>query len=470
VRVAVPSSHRSLEGLLATAENPVVLLRNSQTGANVFPGVPPEFTNWRDEQRAWQTTCVLFDQSFHMNDLAVEGPDALELLSHLAVNSFDGFGVDRAKHFVPCNPDGYVIGDVILFALGDDRFNLVGRAPALNWILYHAETGGYDVTVELDVRTALRTDGRRRSYRFQVQGPNAMQVIEKALGGPAPELKFFHTTTVTIAGRPVGALRHGMVGQPGWELFGPWDEGEAVREALVTAGEELGLQQAGGRAYSSNTLESGWIPSPLPSVYSGGSMREYREWLPATGYEGSASIGGSFVSDDIEDYYFTPWELGYGSYVKFDHDFIGREALEEKADDDHRQKVTLALDDEDVTRTIGTMFQEGERAKFMDWPSAVYSMHQYDQVTVDGETVGVSTWIGYSSNEGKMLTLAVLDAGHAEPGTSVTLVWGEEDGGTAKPTVEPHVQVEIGAVVSPVPYVEAVRKSYAPDSWRATHA
>ena len=135
-----------------------------------------------------------------MNDLAVEGPDALKLLSHLAVNSFDGFDADRAKHFVPCSPDGYVIGDVILFALGETSASTSSAGlPALNWIIYHAETGGYDVTVELDLRTALRTDGRRRSYRFQVQGPNAMQVIEKALGGPPPELEFFHTTTVTIA-------------------------------------------------------------------------------------------------------------------------------------------------------------------------------------------------------------------------------------------------------------------------------
>jgi glycine cleavage system aminomethyltransferase T len=462
-------SSRSLEDLLATAGNPVELLRNAQAGPNVYPGVPAEFTNWRDEQRAWQEACVLFNLSYHMNDLAVEGPDALALLSDLAVNSFDGYTGDRAKHFVPCSPDGYVIGDVILFALGEDRFDLVGRAPALNWIVYHAETGRYDVEVELDLRSALRTDGRRRSFRFQVQGPTAMQVIENALGGAPPELEFFHTTTVTIAGRTARALRHGMVGQPGWEIFGPWDDGEAVRDALVTAGEEFGLRQAGGRAYSSNTLESGWIPSPLPAVYSGGSTKPYREWLPATGYEGSASIGGSFVSEDIEDYYFTPWDLGYGSYVVFDHDFVGREALERMADGNHRRKVTLALDDEDVARTIGTMFQDGDRAKFMDWPSAVYSMHQYDRVTVDGETVGVSTWIGYSSNEGKMLTLAVLDAEHAEPGTEVTLVWGEEGGGTAKPTVEPHVQVEIGAVVSPVPYVEAVRRSYAPGGWRASH-
>jgi syringate O-demethylase len=322
------------------------------------------------------------------------------------------------------------------------------------------------VEVDLDLRTALRADGRRRSYRFQLQGPTAMQIIEKALGQSAPELKFFHTTRVTIAGRTTSALRHGMVGQPGWELFGPWDDAEAVHEALVEAGEEFGLRLAGGRAYSSNTLESGWIPSPLPAVYSGDQLRAYREWLPATGYEGSASIGGSYVSDRIDDYYFTPWDLGYGSYVKFDHEFIGREALERIAEAEHRQKVTLALDDDDVTRTIGTMFQTSDRAKFMDWPSAVYAMHQYDRVTVDGETVGVSTWIGYSANEGKMLTLAVLDADHAEPGTEVTFVWGEDDGGTAKPTVEPHVQTELRAVVSPVPYVEAVRTSYAPGTWR----
>jgi glycine cleavage system aminomethyltransferase T len=452
---------RSLEDLLGTVESPVELLRNSQAGPNVYPGVPAEYTNWRDEQLAWQTTCVLFNQSYHMADLAVSGPGAEKLLSGLAVNSFEGFTVDRAKHFVPCTPDGYVIGDVILFHLAENSFNLVGRAPALNWITYHAETGGYDVKVELDQRWALRTDGRRKSYRFQVQGPSAMAVIERALGASPPELKFFNLTTVAIAGRPVQALRHGMVGQPGWELFGPWEDEPAVHEALLAAGEELGMRQVGGRAYSSNTLESGWIPSPLPAVYSGESLKAYREWLPAAGYEGSASIGGSFTSAAIQDYYFTPWDLGYGSYVKFDHDFVGREALEELAGGEHRQKVTLALDDDDVTSTIGTMFgPAGERAKFMDWPSAVYAMHPFDRVTADGETVGVSTWIGYSANEGKMLTLAVLEPEYAEPGTEVTFVWGEEDGGSAKPTVERHVQTEIRATVSPAPYTEVVRKSY----------
>ena len=304
-----------------------------------------------------------------------------------------------------------MIGDVILFHLAAEEFNLVGRAPVLNWVTYHAQTGGYDVRVTLDQRSALRTDGRRKHYRFQVQGPHAMDVIARAMEThpPArpPELKFFNLTTTRIGNVSVRALRHGMAGQPGWELFGPWDDYDAVHSAIVDAGEEFGLRLVGGRAYSSNALESGWIPSPLPAVYTGDELRAYREWLPANGYEGSASIGGSFVSSNVEDYYFTPWDLGYGHLVKFDHDFIGREALERMADGEHRHKVTLALDDEDVADTIATMFGKTDRAKFIDWPSAVYAMHPFDRVTANGDTVGVSTWIGYSFNEGKMLTLAV---------------------------------------------------------------
>ena len=110
---------------------------------------------------------------------------------------------------------------------------------------------------------------------------------------------------------------------------------------------------------------------------------------------------------DIEDYYFTPWDLGLRELRQVDHDFVGREALERMAEGEHRQKVTLALDDDSVTRDDrDDAAGRTKRAKFIDWPSAVYSMHPFDRVTVDSETVGISTWVGYSANEGKLLTLA----------------------------------------------------------------
>ena len=58
--------------------------------------------------------------------------------------------------------------------------------------------------------------------------------------------------------------------------------------------------------------------------------------------------------------------------------------------------------------------------------------------------------------------LAMVDVDHSEPGTEVTLVWGEEGGGSAKPVVERHVQTEIRAIVGPAPYAEVVRTSYRP--------
>jgi syringate O-demethylase len=249
-------------------------------------------------------------------------------------------------------------------------------------------------------------------------------------------------------------------------MFGPWEDGEEVKAAIVEAGAEFGLRLVGARAYSSNTLESGWIPSPLPAVYTGDKMKAFREWLPANSFEGIASLGGSFYSDNIEDYYLTPYDLGYGHIVKFDHDFIGREALEEIADNPKRKKVTLVLDDEDITHALATMFQEGERAKYIDFPSAVYATLPYDKVMKDGEMIGISTWVGYSANEGKMLTIAMLEAEHSEPGTEVTFVWGEEGGGSSKPTVERHKQIEIRATAQPVPYSKVAREEYAEGGWR----
>ena len=227
-------SDRSLEDLLTAVGNPVKLLRNSQTGPYVYPVVPPEYSNWRDEQRAWQQSCVLYNQSHHMTDLYMQGPDAIRLLSDLGVNSFKGFEPNKAKQFVACNYDGYVIGDVILFFLDKDLLNLVGRPSVHNWVQYHSEIGRYNVKLERDERSVARPGPIvRKAYRYQVQGPNAMKVIEKATGKPAPDLKFFHMTTIVIAGRDVRALRHGMAGQPGLELFGPWEDAEAVKAAIV---------------------------------------------------------------------------------------------------------------------------------------------------------------------------------------------------------------------------------------------
>ncbi|MDB5663268.1 MAG: glycine cleavage system protein [Sphingomonas bacterium] len=460
---------KNLDEIIQAAGNPVELLRNSQLGAYVYPVVAPEFSNWRSEQWAWQHSAVLFDQTHHMVDLYIRGKDSLKLLSDTAINSMKNFKVNQAKQYVPTTPYGHVIGDGILFYLAEEEFVYVGRAPAANWLMYHAETGGYDVEIIKDDRSPSRPMGKpvkRISWRFQIQGPNAWKVIEKLNGGPVEQLKFFNMSSINIAGRQVRTLRHGMAGAPGLELWGPYEEQDEIRNAILEAGKEFGLLPVGSRAYPSNTLESGWIPSPLPAIYTGEKMADYRKWLGADSYEASGSIGGSFVSDNIEDYYVNPYEIGYGPFVKFDHDFIGREALEALDKSTQRKKVTLAWNKDDMAKIYASLFDpDSEHYKFFDLPLANYASTNADAVVdAAGNTVGMSMFTGYSYNEKSALSLATID--HEIPvGTELKVIWGEPNGGSKKSTVEPHKQLEVRVIVSPVPYSRTAREEYE-GGWR----
>jgi vanillate/3-O-methylgallate O-demethylase len=464
-------SQQSLESLLQSSGSIVKLLRNSQLGAYVYPVVPSEYSNWRDEQAAWRNTAVLFDQTHHMAEFTVKGPDALKFMNHLTINSFNGFAPGKAKQMVPVSYDGYVIGDGILFYTAPEELLFVGRAPTVNWLQFHAEAGDYkDYRIEFirDDRSPSAPRGKavtRHHYRFQVQGPNAAKVLEKLNGGPFPDVKFFTFQDINVKGRKVPGLRHGMAGAPGLELWGPYEQYDEIRAAIVEAGKEFGLKEVGSRAYASNTLESGWIPSPLPAVYTGEKMKKYREYLPAAGYEGSGSIAGSFVSDSIEDYYTTPYELGYGPFVKFDHDFIGRDALEKIKDRPHRKKVTFAWHGDDAAKVYSSLFYPGQaHYKFLDIPIANYGSASFDKVSKDGKGVGYAMFSGYSYNERTVLALGIVNP-EVNVGDELMLTWGEEGDGTAKPTVERHEQLDVRVRVSPVPFSSVARETYA-EGWR----
>jgi vanillate/3-O-methylgallate O-demethylase len=453
-------ANRSLQQKMDSIGNPVHMLRNSQTGPYVFP-IAPEFSNWRDEQEAWRKTAILFDQSYHMADLYVEGPDTVRLLSDLGVNTFKNFKRDIAKQFIVTNYDGYVIGDAVLFGLEDNKVNIVGRPPVGNWVEFRAVSGGYDVKVERDERS-LANPKPRKTYRFQVQGPNAWEILERVNGKKLPDVKFFTMGEISIAGRQVRALRHGMSGAPGLEMWGPSEEGAEIKATILEAGKDLGLKQGGARAYSTVAIESAWIPSPMPAIYSGEKMRPYREWLRADGFEANASLGGSMVSEKIEDYYLTPWDLGYGGFVNFNHDFIGREALQRLKDQPHRKKVTLSWDSGDVVRIFATMFQAGNPAKYMDLPASHYATLPYDTILSNGRAVGISTYPVYTANGRRWISLSMIDEPFSTPGTEVSVLWGEPDGGTSKPTVERHVQTEVRATVGPAPFSDQARETYRP--------
>lgn len=448
----------NLQDKIDAAGGAVNMLRTSQIGQYVFP-IAPEFSNWRDECEAWANTAVLLDQSHHMTDLYIEGPDAIRLLSETGINNFRNFGRDKAKQFVACNHQGHVIGDAVLFGLDDYRVNVVGRPHVANWLQYNAQVGGYDVVLERDERS-MGANRNRRTYRFEVQGPNAWAILEKLNGGPIDEIKFFSMGQIKIAGRNVRALKHGMAAAPGLELWGPAAEAEEVRAAIIEAGREFGMLQGGARAYSTASTESGWFASVLPAVYSDPKLADYRKWLPDQGFEASSSLGGSMVSDNIEDYYVTPWDAGY-SFVDLNHDFIGRDAVAASKDAPRLKKVTLLWDNEDVVSIFRSQFNQGDqRFKFMEAPAAYYATFPFDTVTINGERAGFSTYVVYSSNARRWVSLALIDSAKAAEGGQVELVWGEPNGGTLRPVVERHQQTTVKATIAPSPMPAQVREGY----------
>lgn len=433
---------------------------NTRSQIGRFP-IPAEFSNWRDEQIAWRESAVLFNQTHHMPELFVTGPDARRLLNWIGVNSFGNLAPGRAKQFIGCTPEGYLIGDCILYPHADDSYELVSSAPLLNWVEYQAGLGDWKVDLVRDNNTAENSSGRRTRFRYQLDGPNAAAIFEKAVGGPIPDPGLFRTFTTRVEGVDLLVLRHGMAGRHrAYEISGEYAAESVVHEALLRAGEEFGLVQGGIKTYYSTNQESGWIAGPIPAIYTDDTLRAYRESVPADSWEGRWQLGGSFRSDRIEDYYSTPFEFGYGKIVKFDHDFIGREALERMSTRDTRRRVTLVWNREDVLAVQGSLLEQGTPGKYIEWPTADYAtLGQRDQVLVDGKMVGLSTFCGYSANERKMLSLAMLDPAYAEPGTEVVVLWGEADGGSRKPRVERHRQMEIRATVAPAPFAYSAQSN-----------
>jgi vanillate/3-O-methylgallate O-demethylase len=453
---------RNLEEVLRKHGGAVRLLRSSSLGPYVFPVVPPEYTNWRAEQQAWKNDCALLDLSYHMRDLYLTGRDVLPLLKKVGVNKFGEFPKNRGKQIIAVSHDGYLIGDGICFHTSDDVFRVVGPPMISDWVQFHAETGNFDVKIEPDEAITVR-GGDPKIFIYQIQGPRALDLMSDVTEGKLPPIGFFQIGEFSIKGHPVRALRHGMAGAPGFELFGPWRDRQPVLEALETAGEKYRLRKVGALAYPTTTLESGWMPLPCPAIYHSEEMKPYREWMTPMHLEVLGSLGGSFESDNIVDYYMDPIEVGYGQFIDFTRDFIGKEALAKKIKTQKRKKVTLVWNEDDVMQVMreslygSDSLPSGESMrKFMNMPLAVYSTFQYDEVIKKGRHAGISQYVGFSANAKAMLSLSIVDIEHSEPGTDVTVRWGEPN--TQRSTVESNSVREVRAKVAPAPFFQKLIK------------
>ncbi len=399
-----------------------------------------EYTGWMDESMSWKQTCYIGDWSW-LKEFVVKGPDALKFFSDHAVNSMAKFDVGQAKHAIFCNNEGKVIGEGVLMRLGEEELSFQALGPVFSWLRYKLEKGGYHASAWLGLS----------SFKLQVSGPNALFVLEKVTGESLRDIGYMRFRKAHINGREVYPLRQGMAGEIGFELHGPNEYTREVRDAILEAGREFGIRQLGQRVATVNHLEASFPTEAVdyvPAVF-GEGMGDFGESVDLTAVEVRFKVAGSFEADDISAWFRSPVELGWGKNIKFDHAFVGQEALEAEVAHPKRKLVTLVWNADDITDVFASLFRQGEPYQFMDMPRQGWVCMHADQVLNGVKLVGTTTSRGYSYYFRQMLSLCPIDIELSKPGTEVIVVWGDP----GKP------QKKIRATVAPAPYKKDNRRT-----------
>jgi glycine cleavage system aminomethyltransferase T len=141
--------------------------------------------------------------------------------------------------------------------------------------------------------------------------------------------------------------------------------------------------------------------------------------------------------------------------VKFDHDFIGRAALEAIDQAASRRTVTLRWNSEDVIDIFASLYRSGEEYKTMEMPTTSPWSHgmveHADRILLNGREVGISSGNIYSYFFRENLSMGCVDAALAAPGTELIVDWGDH-GRRIKPC---------RVTVAPFPYLIEGRNSDA---------
>jgi vanillate/3-O-methylgallate O-demethylase len=377
---------------------------------------PWEYTDWIDESISWKDALYIGDWS-PLAKMRVMGPDALNFFSAIAVNSFAKFSPGQAKHIILCNRGGKIMGEGVLMKLAEDDY-LFTSGPGVAWADYQFRNGRYDAEVS--------QIGPRR-FILQVQGPNSLFVLERATGESLRDIGFMRFRDTQIGNVKFKALRQGMSGEIGYELHGPIEHAQEIFNKLLEHGRDYGIRRLGGRTKMVNHVEACF---PTPSVdYVPALFGEEEKDFTATHFSPNAQAiyrktDGSFEYSDISALYRTPVELGWGKSVKFDHDFVGRAALEPEVANPKRTMATLVWNSNDVADVYASLFRRDTPYLYMEMPRNILGCVFADTVKKDDQIVGISTSRCYSYYFRQMLSLCVLDVALCEPGTEVSVIWG----------------------------------------------
>jgi sarcosine oxidase subunit alpha len=192
-----------------------------------------------------------------LGKLQISGPDVVPLLERLYTNRWQNLGVGRVRYGVMVNDEGVVMDDGTTARLADDLYYMTttssGAAGVYEWIEWWLQSGwAFDVQV-VNVTEAYAA--------FNVAGPRARDVIAQVtdLDVSREAFPYLHVRQAQVAGAPAIILRIGFTGELSYEIHVPSGYGAHVWQALIDAGQPVGMVPFGMEAQRILRLEKGHI-------------------------------------------------------------------------------------------------------------------------------------------------------------------------------------------------------------------
>jgi vanillate/3-O-methylgallate O-demethylase len=396
---------------------PASPLYDDVTLYNMSPLAPRayEFKGWKPETLSWKNGCYIHAGLSGPSESRFTGPDAEKFLQQLCINSFAKFPIGSGKHVIMLNEEGLVAAHAMLERHGEQDFRFLAGGPYA--IYQHSKT---DLDVQLEVNNI---------YIFQVAGPTSLTTLERAAGESLRDIGFLKFRKTRIAGVEVEVCRVGMSGTLAYELRGPIDQGPAVYDTVYQAGQDFGIQRLGWRTYWVNHIEGGFpqLVWTFTGTFDDPGYRDFMARFLGKDPEDLLIRAGSVDPADLRARQRTPVELDWAKFARFDHDFVGREALEEEVADPKRTLVTLVWNKEDVVDIYASLFEEGEEYQTIELPTHPgFSgmLAHADHVLKDGKRIGYSSGCTYSYFYRKMITHGTIDIDQAQIGNEVVIEWG----------------------------------------------
>lgn len=361
----------------------------------------------------------------------IKGPDAARFLNSICVNDFTTLDEKGIRHAVICNEKGQILTDGVVYKVADDTFRTYWLNPPIDYFVQSSK---------MDVES-VNVSGQE--YFIQIAGEKSLEILEKACECDLHDIKFAKHRMTMIGDKEMRVLRLGMSGNLGYEVHGPMEDFEEVYAKIWEAGQSFCAKKQGFVAYNlMNHTEAGFpninLHYPLPWFESDPGLAEYCAANPDLSWLNIVRRLHGSVGDELEPRFVTPYDVGWGFLVNFNHEFTGKEALEEIARNPLRTIVTLEWNAEDVGEIFISQFKgkEVEPCERIDPPTDWVVpdtltgepdrgiIYRADKVLTDGEWNGISSGRTVSYYYNRMISLGFIDPAYAEEGTELTLLWG----------------------------------------------